>query len=181
MPKSRIVRLRPMVKRKCFHEGNPRPADKLGNSPFARLLERRGRLGLCASCGRLGRFGEPAGAEQVQAPVIARLHPVPTQPVFCPREESLQLAASKPSVQERVKEQGSASSAKKSQPKTPLHEEIPAPPVVSDEAKPRTEIPRQLDVPREPTSWIFTSPEKKSTPVIESQLPPRPSEPGTRL
>ena len=50
------------------------------------LLKRRGRLGVCATCGKLGRFKEPPQpAEQSTMPVIAKFHPVPAAPVFCPR------------------------------------------------------------------------------------------------
>lgn len=160
-----------------LHEANPTDLEKLNNSPFARLMERRGRLGICASCGRLGRFNEPVAAEQAPMPVIAKFHPVPTQPVFCPREETMQAVSSDPTPKQKEKERGATASSKKSQPKAPMPEEIPAPPVVSDVDKSAAAVPRQLDVPREPSSWIFSPPpETKPEKLIEAQLPPRPSE-----
>jgi len=162
-----------------LNEADPKQLEKLNNSPFAKLMARRGRLGICANCGRLGRFKEPEKGEQAQAPVIARFAPVPTQPVFCPRDEGMQ-----PVSYEKApipKERESSVPAKNSQPKAPLPEEIPPPPITSDMDKSGTSVPRQLDMPRESSSWIFSSPPvKKPEQLIEAQLPPRPSERGTR-
>jgi hypothetical protein len=162
-----------------LHEADPKQLEKLNNSPFAKLLERRGRLGICASCGRLGHFKEPATGDQAQAPVIARFVPVPTQPVFCPRDENMQ-----PVSYEKApipKERESSGPIKKSQPKALLPEDIPPPPIISDMDKSGAAIPRRLVAAQEPSSWIFSSPpEKKPEQLIEAQLPPRPSERGTR-
>jgi len=159
-----------------LNEANPKQLEKLDNAPFAKQMERSGRLGICANCGRLARF-KPE--EKPPEPVVARFVPVPTGPVFCPREESMQ-----PASYERVskpKEQTSLASAKKSPPKAPLPEEIPPPPIASDVDKSGAAVPKQLSGPQEQTSWIFSpQPEKKSDQLIEAQLPPRPSERATR-
>jgi hypothetical protein len=162
-----------------LNEANPKQLEKLDNSSFAKQMERRGRLGICANCGRLARFKEPGAGEKPPEPVIARFVPVPTQPVFCPREETVQPVsyerASKP------KEQTSFASAKKSPPKAPLPEEIPPPPIASDVDKSGAAVPKQLSAAQEQTSWIFSPPpEKKPDQLIEAQLPPRPSERATR-
>ena len=159
-----------------LHEANPKQLEKLGNSPFAKLMGKCGRLGICANCGQLARF---KAEEKPPQPVIARFVPVPTQPVFCPREETMQPVSyertSKP------KEQTSSAPAKKTQPKAPLPEEIPPPPVASDVDKSGAAVPKQLSATQEQTSWIFSPPpEKKPDQLIEAQLPPRPSERATR-
>jgi hypothetical protein len=179
-----------------LNEANPQQLEKLNNSPFAKLLEHRGRLGICASCGRLGRFnGSPSEAEQKPPqPVIARFVPVPTEPVFCPRQETLQ-----PVSYEQVSkttEQTSLVSAKKTQPIAIMPEEPPLPPISFNVAKSSAVIlkqksapvakssavvPKQISAPQEQTSWIFSPPpEKKPDQLIEAQLPPRPSERATR-
>jgi hypothetical protein len=155
-----------------LNEANPQQLEKLDNSPFAKIMERRGRLGICANCGQLARF---KAEEKPPQPVIARFVPVPTQPVFCPRDEAMQPVyyerASKP------EEQTSVASAKKSPPKAPLPEEIPPSPIASDVDKPGAAVPKQVSAPQEQTSWIFSPPpEKKPEQLIEAQLPPRPSE-----
>jgi hypothetical protein len=158
-----------------LNEANPKQLEKLDNSPFAQQMERRGRLGLCANCGRLARFKEQKPPE----PVIARFVPVPTGPVFCPREETMQPVSYEQAP--KPKEQPSIASAKKSPPKAPLPEDIPPPPIASDVEKSGAAIPKQLSAPQEQTSWIFSPPpEKKLDQLIEAQLPPRPSERVTR-
>ena len=129
-----------------MNEANPKQLEQLDNSPFAKLMERRGRLGLCANCGRLARFNEAGAGEKPPQPVIARFVPVPTWPVFCPREETMQPVsyqqASKP------KEQRSLASEKKSPPKAPLPGEIPPPPIASDVDKSGAAVSKQLSAPR---------------------------------
>jgi len=162
-----------------LHKGNPKDLEKLNNSPLARLLERHGRLGICASCGHLARFKEPEAAEQTPPQVIAKFHPVPTQPVFCPRDETLQTAPYNSISQQKQRE--TSTPPKKLQSKASMPVDIPAPPVVSDIDKSTETVPRQLDVTREPSSWIFSpSPETKAAPLTEAQLPPPPSERAAR-
>jgi hypothetical protein len=149
---------------------DPAVLEKYNNSPFARMMERRGRLGVCASCGHLGRFKEAGGKEQIPQPVIARLHPVPTQPAFCPREEVMHPASYRPGE----KEQGPAAPSKLGQQKEPLPEEILAPPEPTDAKKSASAAPRRLDAPQEMSSWIFASPpDVKPDPVVEPYIPPR--------
>lgn len=105
-----------------LYESSPTLLQQLGNSPFARLLARRGRLGICASCGRLGRFNEPIAGETASPPIQAKFHPVPTQPVFCPRDETTQKA----NFQAPLKEIEQDSSPTKA----PSLEDIPPPPPV---------------------------------------------------
>jgi hypothetical protein len=159
---------------------NPQQVEKLGSSPFAKLMEKRGRLGICAGCGQMGRFKEPGVKEQAPpAPVIAKFVPVPSQPVFCPREETMQPVAYQQAAKQ--KERVASAPKKKSPPKAPLPEEIPAPPVASNIEKTVAAAPRQLNIPPEPTSWIFSPPpESKPDQLSEALLPPRPSERAAR-
>jgi hypothetical protein len=123
----------------------------------------------------LVRFKEPSAAEQAP-PVIAKFHPVPTEPVFCPRDESVLAVSHDSTLQQKER----LSSAKKTGSKAPMPEEIPPSPVASDIDKSSAAVPRQLDAPRE-SSWIFSSPpEIKPEKLIEAQLPPQPSERATR-
>ncbi|MGW8257928.1 MAG: hypothetical protein ACWGMZ_10620 [Thermoguttaceae bacterium] len=114
-------------------EANPKLIDKLASSPFARLLQRRGRLGICAKCGHLGRFEESGVGSTASPPVIARLHPLPTRPVFSPRDDNLQSVAF--TAGEPGKKQHSSSSAQRraSAPKQIVSEKIPPPPPVFNE------------------------------------------------
>jgi hypothetical protein len=158
-----------------LYRADPRLLERYNNSPFARLMERRGRLGICACCGRLGRFEGTDSIERPPQQVIARLFPVPTQPVFSPRDETMQSVCYEPDV--RKKKQEPAEQKNKSQPKAPMPEEIPAPPVASAPDKSAAAAPRQLDqldLQRETSTWIFTKPpETKPDPVIEPYIPPR--------
>jgi hypothetical protein len=162
-----------------LHEADPQQLEKLNNSPFAKLLARRGRLGICASCGRLGRFKEPGPGEKPQEPVIARFAPVPTLPVFCPRDENMQPISFEKAQNPKGRE--SLAPIKKSQPKALLPEEIPPPPIMSDMDKSGEAVPMRLDTSGESSSWIFSSPPgKKPEMLMEAQLSPRPSERSTR-
>jgi hypothetical protein len=165
-----------------LHNANPKLLDKFSNSPFAKLMGRQGRLGLCASCGHLARFKESGAKEQAPpAPVIAKFVPVPTEPVFCPREEKMQPVSFDPAPNPKPKKLESSVQSKKSQLKAPLPDEIPLPPVVSETDKSAAASPRQLNVPSEPSSWIFSpTSEVKPDQLSEAQLPPRPSERATR-
>ena len=158
-----------------LNEANPKQLEKLDNSPFAKQMERRGRLGLCANCGRLARFKEQKPPE----PVIARFVPVPTQPVFCPKEDAMQPVSYEQAP--KPKEQTSLVSVKKSPPKSTMPEEPPLPPIASNVAKSGAAVSKQASATQEQTSWIFAPPpEKKPDLLIEAQLPPRPSERVTR-
>ncbi len=162
-----------------LNEANPQELDTLKPSPFARLMGRCGRLGICANCERLGRFKGPGAEEKPREPVIARFAPVPTQPVFSPREGSMQPVA----YEQIPKPKGQESSVpeKKSPPKAPLPEEIPPPPNPSNVENSRPAPAKQVNASQEQKSWIFSSPpEKKPEQLIEAQLPPRPSERVTR-
>lgn len=166
------------VESEVLHEANPKLLERLGSSPFARLMERRGRLGLCAGCGRMARFKEPVVEEETPS-VMAKFHPVPAQPVFSPRMETMHPASYAPAPIEKKRE--SSAPSKKSQSKAPMPEVIPPPPPVFDPDRSAMVVPRQLDVPREPSSWIFSPPpETKSAPLVEAKLPPPPSERGAR-
>jgi hypothetical protein len=161
-----------------LYEANPKLLEKLSTSPFARLLERRGRLGICASCGRLGRFQESGAGKTASEPVIAKLHPLPTQPVFCPRIDTVQPTSFDTNSPE--KKASSLAPPKRSSPKEPPPELIPPPPPTLKGEK-SAAVPRKMEVAPEPSSWLFSSAsDKKPDPVIEAQLPPRPSEPATK-
>jgi hypothetical protein len=168
------------VEGEVLHNANPKTLEKLNISPFAKLMERRGRLGICASCGKMARFKEPGAKEQAPpAPVIARFVPIPTQPVFCPREENLQPTSYNPPP--KPKEREASLQSKLSPPKAPLPDEIPSPPVISETDKSAAAAPRHLNDPSEPSSWIFSpTSEKKPDQLSEAQLPPRPSERAAR-
>jgi hypothetical protein len=162
-----------------LNEANPRQLEKLDNSSFAQQMERRGRLGLCANCGGLARFKGPGAEEKPPEPVIARFVPVPTAPVFCNRDETMQPVSYEPVS--KPKEHTSNASVKKSPPKAPLPEDIPEPPIASGVGKSGVAVPKPASATQEQTSWIFAPlPEKKSEQLIEAQLPPRPSERATR-
>jgi hypothetical protein len=170
-----------------INEANPPIIKRENCSLFARMLGRGCRSSICAGCGRSSdRYPEARTKEAMeQQPVIARLHPVPTQPVFCPREETTQPASYDPALKQKVKDQATSTPAKKiqSRPKAPLPEEIPPPPVDSELEKSAATAPRQLDIPPEPQSWVFSPPvadTKKSEPLVEAQLQPGPSERTTK-
>jgi hypothetical protein len=93
--------------------------------------------------------------------VIARFHPVPTQPVFSPRPSDVKAT----SLQDD------------SEPNAPEPEEIPAPPP-SVPVNKSASSPRQLDVPAEPPSWIFSSPpeHQRSDSLTDAPSPSRSAE-----
>jgi hypothetical protein len=157
-------------------ESNPNAAASLDACPAMRV----GRLSKCAMCDRLAQSKGPGVEEKPRQPVIARFAPVPTQPVFCPRDYAAQ-----PVVYEQIpktqKAQESSVPRKKSAPKAPVPEEIPPPPEPRDVGKSGAAVPRPGIAAEEQSTWIFSpQPEKGSEQLIEAQLPPRPSERATR-
>jgi hypothetical protein len=157
------------------------------SSGFMNLLKRRGRLGVCTTCGKLGRFKEPQPAEPATMPIIAKFHPVPAAPVFCPQPNAL---VANPTEFHRPSgnNQPAAPSRKiplpplpgRIPPPTPQMEVIPPPPPSIGVSKSERE-PRELDVPPEPPEWIFSAPEKRSDHLSEAQSQPNKSRaPTTR-
>jgi hypothetical protein len=166
---------------RVLQEADPKQLEKLSKSPFARLMGRCGRLGICANCGQLARFKGQCAEEKPPEPVIARFVPVPTQPVFCPRDGTMQPVAYEQIQNQKPTGQESSLPVKKSQSKAPLPEEIPPPPNPSGNNQSGAAVPKQLSALQEQTSWIFYPPgERKPDRLIEAQLPPRPSERVTR-
>lgn len=123
------------------------------------LMKRRGRLGICATCGKMGRFQEPPKpAETSTMPVIAKFHPVPAAPVFCQHPvtttpASLQMPTdqNKAGVNKRAP---LPSKSGKKNPFSPEPEVIPPPPP-SSQINRSDLAPRELDVPPEPPDWVF--------------------------
>jgi hypothetical protein len=143
------------------------------SSAFANLLKRRGRLGVCATCGKLGRFKEPQPAVASTMPVIAKFHPVPTAPVFCPQPNLTRAADfqtptgnKKPLLSKKI-------------PLPPRPEVIPPPPASAEGVK-AERAPRELDVPPEPPDWAFTTPENQPDPMSEAQSLKRSAESSKR-
>jgi hypothetical protein len=141
------------------------------------IFKRRGRLGVCATCSNLGRFNdaEPQPAIEATTPVIAKFHPVPAAPVFCPEQKS-GIHAVKPAdfeisdkkkTSSSIKPESSSRTSKKSSPELPM-ETIPAPPPAPKLNKAERE-PRELDVPPEPPDWVFTTPAKPLEKVSEAK------------
>jgi hypothetical protein len=153
------------------------------NSPgFLSLLNRHGRLGVCATCGKLGRINskEPQPADQSTMPVVAKFHPVPAAPVFCPQPNS-----TKPVDYQTPAAKTKSSPVKKGTvpakpniniPSKPAQEVIPPPPPSVQNL--RTErAPREFELPPEPPDWVFTNPEKRTPPATETQSQRKPSDP----
>ena len=134
----------------------------------------------CAKCEGLAQSKGPGVEEKPQQPVIARFAPVPTQPVFCPRDYAAQPVVYEP-VPKAKKGQASSDPGKKSASQAPVPEEISPPPNPPNVGKSGATVPKQLHTSDEVTSWIFSpQPEKRSEQLIEAQVPPRPSERVTR-
>jgi hypothetical protein len=112
---------------------------------------------------------QPQPAISSSMPVVAKFHPVPYAPVFCPQTPKTLTA--KP-VNYQVPANPQRMPAKKSpramQPSkiravTPLPEAVPAPPSAEMLNKTKKELaPRELELPPEPPEWVFTATEKNS-------------------
>jgi hypothetical protein len=121
------------------------------------LLKRRGRLGICATCGKLGRFKEPQPAEASTMPVIAKFHPVPAAPVFCQQSGSAQIVEfQSPASKTAPHKKPATNPAPKNV--APPAEVIPPPPPSAQHSK-SERAPRELDVPPEPPDWVFMVPD----------------------
>lgn len=139
---------------KVEEEGSP----TANESGMMNLLKRRGRLGICSTCGKLGRFGEPQPAEASTMPVIAKFHPVPAAPVFCPQPNSAQIVEfQSPASKTATHKKPAAAPAPKNV--APPAEAIPPPPPSAQHSK-LERAPRELDVPPEPPDWVFMAPDK---------------------
>jgi hypothetical protein len=153
----------PMLRK--VEEGEPPAANESG---MMNLLKRRGRLGICATCGKLGRFSEPQPAEPSTMPVIAKFHPVPAAPVFCPQPNSAQIVEfQSPASKTAPLKKPAAGSAPKSV--APPAEVIPPPPPSIQHSK-SERAPRELDIPPEPPDWVFMTPDDaKDAPAQSSK------------
>ncbi len=145
------------------------------SSGLMNLLKRRGRLGICATCGKLGRFKEPHPAEQATMPVIAKFHPVPAAPVFCPLPNMATTTVDFQSLAGKKK----PSTMKKTppppqpgitSPPAPQPEVIPPPPPSVRNSK-TERAPRELDLPPEPPDWVFLAPENSTEVQSQSNKP----------
>jgi hypothetical protein len=102
-------------------------------------------------------------------PVVAKFHPVPYAPVFCPQTPKTMTA--KP-VNYQVpnnlpRPQGKKSSGSLQPSKiravAPIPETVPTPPAAEMLNKNKKEqAPRELELPPEPPEWVFTNTEKSS-------------------
>jgi hypothetical protein len=165
------------------------------NSLWLRLLQRRGRLGICANCKRLMRIGASPSAPPPMAgtvPVNPRFNPVPTQPVFTVWKSPPE-SGSVPTVPGDQQAPGPPLLSPPSSPST-TPEEIPAPPaaarsvegdhtIFGDHRRPSVDgarsvpeksgqtINSQQDSSSKESSWVFSKPPlQKPDPVIE--IPP---------
>jgi hypothetical protein len=144
------------------------------SSSLMNLLKRRGRLGVCATCGKLGRFKEPQPAEPSTIPVTAKFHPVPAAPVFCPQPNAV---TSTKAVDYQTPAEKKKSSPSKKPPlppqpgnTTPLEVIPPPPPSVRHNKS--EQAPRELSDPPEPPDWVFTAPENRTEKEMEAQSQP---------
>jgi hypothetical protein len=137
----------------------PEKGDSAG---LTNVLKRRGRLGICSTCGKMGRFKEPPKpAEPATTPVMAKFHPVPAGPVFCPRPlTTTPVAFQSPPGQKK--------SAPKKIPQPSQPEVIPPPPPAAQINR-LEQAPRELDVPTEPPDWVFAAPENGTEGQSQSQ------------
>jgi hypothetical protein len=154
------------------------------NSGWLRLLQSRGRLGICANCKKLMRVNPsssaapPPTAGVVQ--VNPRFNPVPTQPVFTAREFPL-ATGNIQEVPSGRQVPGPPVLSPTPSPST-APEEIPAPPVAAnsgDDDKPALPLKKSKvssndsqESSTNGSSWAFSKPpEQKPDPVIEI-IPP---------
>jgi hypothetical protein len=143
-------------------------ADKLignsENSPWLRLLQRRGRLGICANCKKMMHMGGSAPPPTAGAVTVnAKFNPVPTQPVFTARQVALDTG----NFHEVPSEPRSPGQPLPLPPPAPSAspEEIPAPPAVSEPTS------SQRATSQDHSSWVFSKPPaQKPDPVVE--IPP---------
>jgi hypothetical protein len=152
--------------------GGPASAEKMignnENSVWLHLLQRRGRLGICANCKKMTRLGASAPPPTAgDIPVNAKFNPVPTQPVFTAREFPLGAGNHKvvPGDQQSP---GPPLPSSPSLPSEPP-EEIPAPPSTE---RNEGDTSSQHETSREQSSWVFSKPpEQRPDPVVEAPLP----------
>jgi hypothetical protein len=150
-------------------DGEPPEANE--SSGLMNLLKRRGRLGVCSTCGKLGHFQEPQPAEAATMPVIPKFHPVPAAPVFCPQSNAtkpvdFQSPASKKKTSPTKKSPPPPPQPGKIPPPATQPEVIPSPPPSVHTNKPE-HAPRELEIPPEPPDWVFLAPENATE--VQSQ------------
>jgi hypothetical protein len=147
-----------------LHKADDGPVAESDRAGVAGLLKRRGRLGICESCGKLGRFADPSPPPTPTAPVIAKFHPVPAAPAFCPQGSARAVAFDTAPSQKSPSSSGVAPGSRqknKATPRTPTPEfappVLPQPEVIPPPpANARATEPRELDAPPEPPDWVFT-------------------------
>lgn len=147
------------------------------NSVWLRLLQRRGRLGVCANCRKMMRMEASAPPPMAgQAPVNAKFNPVPTEPVFAARALDI-VPGNLKSVPNRQNPLRSPLPLQPFSPSSPP-EEISTPPAILKDGKP-VDSAGPLETSSEHHSWVFSKPlERNPDPVIEI---PSPSMTGSPL
>jgi hypothetical protein len=152
------------------------------NSLWLRLLQRRGRLGICANCKKLMRIGASSSSPPPTAgtvPVNPRFLPVPTQPVFAVWKSPPESGGMQAVPGDQQAPGPPSLSLPPSSPTMP--EEIPAPPAAAQSAegdhtlftlqKSGQSTSSQQDSSSKESSWVFSKPPvQKPDPVIE--IPP---------
>jgi hypothetical protein len=150
------------------------------NSGWLRLLQRRGRLGICANCKQMMQIAPSAPPPTAGTePVHPRFYPVPTQPVFTAREFPL-ATGNNQAVPGTQPDPGTPHPLPSSSPST-APEEIPAPPAAAKSAegdgptfttqKTEQSSDSQQESSQKESNWVFSKPpERKPDPVIE--IPP---------
>jgi hypothetical protein len=140
------------------------------NSIWLRMLQRRGRLGICANCKRLIRLQDPVSPPAAaNAPIVPKFHPVPTQPVFTPRE----IPTEKPNLRVVPDNKRFPNLSNPSQLSIPSSapEEIPPPPIPMKGEKSAISQDK-IGTSQEESNWIFSkSPGQKPDPVVEAPFP----------
>jgi hypothetical protein len=105
-------------------------------------------------------------------PVVAKFHPVPTAPVFCPQPNPTKPAGFESPVEKKKTSSNKPVPLKKATlppkpqkvpPPSSKPEEIPPPPPTSPSSK-AEKAPREFELPAEPPEWVFTNAEAKPEP-----------------
>lgn len=167
----------------------PRECD----SPLMDLLQRKGRLGICETCGKITRMQDTSVQPAVQAtmPVVAKFHPVPTAPAFCPQPNPTKPVGFESPVDKKKAVPHNNTNKPAPVKKTPpapkpqpqlqkakvspfKPEEVPPPPAPMESSKSSEKTPREFELPAEPPEWVFTNSQAK---VEEPQV----TKPATKI
>jgi hypothetical protein len=135
------------------------------SSGLMSLLKRRGRLGVCATCGKIGRFKEPQPAVSATTPAVAKFHPVPAAPVFCPQPIETKAVGFQSSNEQKKSaslKRVAIPSKQGSNHRATSSPEVLPPPSASAQSQKAERAPREFDLPPEPPEWVFTAPDHRA-------------------